>query len=374
MFSPDILLKQIKNDEEALVIISGLGCSIADWSFIKNIGGALKALESDLFLNMIKKRVESHPDLAQHWTGLGEKLDYFYAQQGFLCTPLDQKSSRLFKIPHAPLVFFGRFNPRCINNSVQVAVVGARDACEGGREWSRSLAAKLAARNINVISGGAVGIDREAHQGALKEGGTTCVVSGLACSLSDKARRLANTQDQDRMAIIYPFGPFFPQGKYMFVERNKYVVALSDALIVVQGREGSGTLHTVKFAEGQKIPIYAVPGALNNPLSYVPNLLLQSGRARAVADFEQIAQALMTNESKTPKKHKKAFDLTATPMLSEPLPEVLLLIKNHGNSLSMSEILAFSGKSFLAMQKELLEYEIAGRIIKQGAQFVLTGR
>ena len=36
----------------------------------------------------------------------------------------------------------------------------------------------------------------------------------------------------------------------MFVERNKNVVALADALIVVQGREGSGTLHTVKFAVG----------------------------------------------------------------------------------------------------------------------------
>jgi len=374
LFNPDILLAELKNDEEALIIISALGTSIGDWSFIKNIGGPLRALQTDLFITMIKKRIQTHPHLAQHWGGLREKLDYFYAQQGFLCTPLDQKSARLFKIANAPLVFFGRFNPRCLDALAHVAVIGARDACERGLKWSRSLAAHLAARDINVISGGARGIDFQAHQGALEQGGLTCVVSGLACNLGDQADLLARTQDRTRMAIIYPFGPFFPQGKYMFVERNKYVVALSDAIIVVQGREGSGTLHTVKFAEAQKIPIYAVPGALDNPLSFVPNELLQSGQARAVADFEQIAQALMTNGSKAPKKHKKASDLKAPPMLSEPLPEVLLLIKSHGSSLSMAEIIALSGKSFLNLQKELLEFELAGRIMKQGAQFVLTGR
>lgn len=374
MFNLDNLLADLKNEKEALVIISALGTSVADWSFIKNIGGPLKALQTDLFITMIKKRIQTHPNLAGHWTGLREKLDYFYTQHGFLCTPLDQNSVRLFRIPHAPLVFFGRFNPSCLESLDNVAIVGARDACKRGLNWSRSLAGHLAAKNINVVSGGAQGIDFEAHQGALSQGGVTCVVSGFTCNLRDKAHRWARIKDQDRMVIIYPFGPFFPQGKYMFVERNKYVAALSDALIVVQGREGSGTLHTVKFAEAQKIPIYAVPGALDNPLSFVPNQLLQSGRARAAANFEQIAQALMTNRSKAPKKQKKALDQTAAPTLSEPLPEVLLLIKNHGNSLSMAEILALSGKSFLFMQKELLEFELAGRIIKQGTQFVLTGR
>ena len=96
---------------------------------------------------------------------------------------------------------------------MQVAVVGARDACKSGLSWSRNLAKDLAAKNINVISGGATGIDREAHQGALEQGGTTCVVSGLACNLGDKARMLANTQTHDRLSIIYPFGPFFPARK-----------------------------------------------------------------------------------------------------------------------------------------------------------------
>lgn len=374
MFNPDILLAQIKNNEEALIIISALGNYSGDWSFIKNIGGPLKVLKSDLFIDIIKNKIQTFPHLIQQWDGLREKLDYFYSQKGFLCTPLDKTNTRLFKIPNAPLVFFGRFNPSCMKKMTQVAVVGARDACENGLNWSRSLSSHLASRNINVISGGALGIDHAAHQGALNQHGTTCVVSGLACSLRDKAQNIAREYDHDRMAIIYPFGPFFPQAKYMFVERNKYVVALADALIVVQGREGSGTLHTVKFAETQKIPIYAVPGAVNNPLSYVPNMLLQNERARAIADFEQITQAIVTNGTKAPKKQKKATDLIANTVLSESLPELLLLIKNNGNSLSMPEILALSGKSFSAMQKELLEFELAGRIIKQGAQFVLTGR
>ena len=117
-----------------------------------------------------------------------------------------------------------------------------------------------------------------------------------------------------------------------------------------------------------------MPGALDNPLSYVPNALLQSGRARAVADFEQIAQALMTNGSKAFKKQKKAQDLTAPPMLSEPLPEVLLAPKKSRKFVVHVLKFGFFRQEFLSYAKKLLEFQLAGRIIKQGAQFVLTGR
>lgn len=179
--------------------------------------------------------------------------------------------------------------------------------------------------------------------------------------------------DPQKIAIIHSFGPFFPQAKYMFVERNKFVAASCDALIVVQGREGSGTLHTVKFAEALNIPIYAIPGAIDNPLSYVPNLLLQRNRAKAIADFEQIAEALVTNGLKAPKKQRKVEEDVVAHEAPEDLPELLRLIKNHGNSLSMSDILNLTGKEFLLAQKELLEFELSGRIIKRGSQFVLTG-
>lgn len=369
MFDPNILFKQLRNDEEALVIISALGISIAEWPFIKNIGGPLKALCSDLFIKIILNKISVHPYLVNSWLNLRDDLDKFYEYSGFLCTPLSHPNARLFKIIKSPIVFFGRHNSSLIESGPHVAIVGSRQACEQGLRLSRNLSANLAQNKINIISGGALGVDREAHRGALEKNGTTCVVSGVACNLLDKANLFKN-YDQKNLVIIYPFGPFFPQGKYMFVERNKFVVALADALIIIQGCEGSGTLHTARFARELKIPVYALPGALDNPRSWVPNRLLQSGHAKALVDFDQIVEALMTKAPKPSKKHKKVEE--AGPI--ESLPEVLELIKSHGNSLSMSEIVALSGKSFLVMQKELLEYELNGRVIKQGAQFVLTGR
>jgi DNA protecting protein DprA len=368
LFNVDSLLAQIKNDDEALIIISALGNSLACWPFIKNMGGPLVALQSDLFINMLIKKVQKHPNLASHWAKIRNNLDNFYETQGFLCTPANanNKNIKFFKLPEAPLVFFGRYNSELLHKGPHVAIVGARDACDRGLYWSKTLAQKLASDGINIISGGAHGIDREAHKGALDSGGLTCVISGFCCNFNTKPTLFGGAYDYRHVAIVHPFGPFFIQAKYMFVERNKYVAALADALIVVQGKEGSGTLHTVKFAESLQVPIYAVPGALDNPLSYVPNKLLQKQRAQALVDFEQISEALVTNAPKAPKKPKK---------VEEPcLPELLMLIKAHGNALSMNEILAFSGRDFSALQKELLVYELSGQIIKRGAQFVLTGR
>lgn len=373
MFNPRQVLSQVKNDNEALLIISTLGSTTNDWPFIRHMGGPQKILCSDLFEKMLIKKAAAHPLLKTRFSSFRTIMDSFYAQNGYLCTPLGNPRSRLFTIPHAPLVFFGYLNPLLVDRPPSAAIVGSRDACERGCNWSKSLAAFFAQKGIHVVSGGARGIDRAAHEGVLESGGTTCQVSGLACNFIKPHSSFFSGYDPQSVALIHPFGPFFPQAKYMFVERNKFVAGLSDALIVVQGRKGSGTLHTVLFAEALNIPIYAIPGAIDYPLSYVPNLLLQKGKAKALIDFEQIAEALVTNGVKGPKKHKKAFDDGQRPLDIKPLPELVMLIKNHGNSLSMSEILTMTGKGFLPAQKELLELELSGQIVKRGSQFVLTG-
>jgi DNA processing protein len=369
LFKTDLLLAQLKSDDEALMIMSALGLTMNEWPFIKNNGGALNMLSSDLFINLLEKRVSAHPQLNKHWSFLRENLDFFYEHKGFLCTPINFSGLRLFKLPRGPLVFFARHNKACIQSLPQVAIVGARDACERGLQWTKRLAQSLARFNINIISGGALGVDREAHWGALLENKRTCIVSGLTCDLRDKTI-IFNNKYNNYLALLYPFGPFFPQAKYMFVERNKYVAALSDALVVVQGREGSGTLHTAKFAESLKVPLYAIPGALDNTLSYVPNKLLEEKRAMALTNFEHLAHFLLDKAPNIKKKQPKAEEEPS----EELVPELLKLIKNNGNALSMSQILDLSKKSFLAAQKELLEFELEGKIIKRGSQFVLTGR
>lgn len=210
-----------------------------------------------------------------------------------------------------------------------------------------------------------MGIDSTAHRAAHK----TIVVSGLRCDFKKETRFL----DRKNLAIIYPFGPFLPQGKYMFLERNRYVAALACAVVIVQGKRGSGTFHTANVAKSLGIPIFVVPGAVDDPLAFVPNHLLEMGEAKAMVDVAQFALSLVTNlniaPKKTlmvPKKQEKNKEKT--------LPYLLQLINDHQNNMGFDELLAITKKSFADLQRELLDYEMAGRVVKRGSQFVLTGK
>ncbi|HXW60431.1 MAG TPA: DNA-processing protein DprA, partial [Myxococcota bacterium] len=292
------IVGHLHDDNEALMLLSLLNFEAKDWPTLAKLGKPKALLESELISRALSDLFANEPALIPILRELRSLLDMFYEQDGSLLTMHNCPESRLFRAPKAPLLFYVRFKMSLANIVPAVAIVGSRAASLLGQKQSAELATELARQNFNVISGGALGIDSAAHRGALKANGSTVIVSGVLCSLRDdelSMRMRANYSD--RCAIVYPFGPFIPQQKYMFVERNRFVAAMADALIVVQGQKGSGTLHTVKDAKRLSIPIFAVPGSLDDPLSLVPNMLISSGEARAIVDFEQDFRELFVLKS-----------------------------------------------------------------------------
>lgn len=358
------------NDKEALALLSILNCTVKDWPAITKLGGAKNILASGAVATSIVKRAI----VVARATDLRAQFDRFYQTGGFLLSVIDNEACRLFNCDKAPLTFFGRFNQQILYEDVGVAIVGARKASPEGLRITQKWAAHLAERDISVISGGAVGIDQAAHRAALAASGKTVVISGVACDFNNShVPALSFPHDPDRTVVIYPFGPFMPQGKYMFVERNRFVVAHAHALLVVEGQMGSGTLHTARFGHELSCPIFAVPRT-GNVHGYVPNYLLRTGKARDVANFEQFVEALVTKTQKPPKRRDNVVkEHMGKTKKSLELPYLLQVISDHENSLGFDDLLVVTGLSFGELQKELLGYELEGRIFKQGAQFVLTG-
>lgn len=364
---------RLTDDDEALIVLSGLGFCAQDWAFIKRVG-ALKLLSSDLFASMLHEKMKAEPAFSAI-KNLREFLDRFYEQGGYLLTPQDPHVARLFSWPHAPLVFFGHFSRRILGGSKAVAIVGSRIASSKTQSLAVNLAKKLAERGIVVISGGAMGVDTSAHCGALLARGQTVLVSGVVAR-PERWHVLENAQGfrDENFAVVYPFGPLSPQGKFMFIERNRYISALADAVVVVSGKEGSGTLHTARFAREQNVPVFAIPHALDEPLAYAPHHLLATQKASALVDFTQFADSLVAKPNNPPKKRENVLDDRV--MKHQPkgaLPYLLEVISNHDNALGFDELLQITGKSFMDLQRELLDYELSGRIVKRGSQFVLTG-
>jgi DNA processing protein len=142
-----------------------------------------------------------------------------------------------------------------------VAVVGTRAATAYGKSLSRRFSAELSAAGCCIISGLALGIDAEAHRGALDAGGPTIGVlgSGHDAFFPARNRDLAQQMIQRGGAVLSPYEPAHPAYPSQFLERNGVVAALSDAVVVIEAPARSGALNTATWAAG-RIPVFAVPG------------------------------------------------------------------------------------------------------------------
>lgn len=162
---------------------------------------------------------------------------------------------------------------------VSVAIVGTRKPTAYGKEVTQQLASELAKRGVVIISGLALGVDGIAHQAALEAGGTTIAIlgNGLPKIYPSSHRQLAERIVVSGGAILSEYAPNTPSYPSQFLERNRIISGLADAVIITEAASRSGTLNTAGHALDQGKEIFVVPGNITSPLSAGCNALLKQG-------------------------------------------------------------------------------------------------
>lgn len=161
-----------------------------------------------------------------------------------------------------------------------VAIVGSRHNTKYGEEIAYKLAYELGKRGAVVVSGLAFGIDSIAHRGCLDAGGVTVAVLGTAIDRIYPVthRPLAAEIIKKGGAVMSEYAPgakVYP--KTSFLERNRLISGLSDAVVIVEAAERSGSLNTATHAINQGKEVFAVPGNITNPYSMGCNKLIKQG-------------------------------------------------------------------------------------------------
>jgi DNA processing protein len=136
----------------------------------------------------------------------------------------------------------------------------------------------LAVHGATVVSGGARGIDGAAHRGAVRAGGMTVAVLGCGIDVAypSQNRRLFDCIVENG-SIVSEYPPGTPAEPFRFPARNRIVAALSEAVVVVEGATGSGSMITAEHALDLGREVFAVPGAITSELARVPLALLREG-------------------------------------------------------------------------------------------------
>jgi DNA processing protein len=171
-----------------------------------------------------------------------------------------------------------------------VAIVGSRKGTDYGKRVTFDIARSLAEAGVTIVSGLAVGLDTEAHKGALAGGGRTIAILANGLDQIYPASNTALAQEIIKNGCLFSEQPFgMPPLKQNFPARNRIISGLSEGVLITEADEKSGTLHTASFALEQNRQIYAVPGPVYNPLAKGPNSLLKHG-AKAVTEANDILE------------------------------------------------------------------------------------
>jgi DNA processing protein len=160
----------------------------------------------------------------------------------------------------------------------RVAIVGSRKCSNLGRDVAQDLGRALVASGLAVVSGAAHGIDAAAHRGALQAAGRTVAVLGSGVDIAYPA---SSRDLLERIAvsgtIVSEYPPGMPAGPQHFPARNRIVVALARALVVVEGAAKSGSRISVDHALDLGREIFAVPGPVTSPLAETPLEMIREG-------------------------------------------------------------------------------------------------
>ena len=185
---------------------------------------------------------------------------------------------RLKRIHQPPPVTYVR-GSLALEDEWAVAIVGTRRVTTYGRQMAEELAGYLAGNGITVVSGLARGVDGLAHKAALSSGGRIIAVlgSGVDRIYPPEHRNLAK-EICANAAVISDYIPGTPSEGVNFPPRNRIILGLSLAVIVVEAGKKGGALVTARFAADQGRDVFAVPGNVHAPLSIGTNQLIQEGQ------------------------------------------------------------------------------------------------
>jgi len=196
-----------------------------------------------------------------------------------------------FEAKHAPEGLYFAGDASLLSGGKRVSIVGSRKPTEQGRARTRALTRILVEHGIIVVSGLADGIDTVAHETAIAEGGRTIAVLGTPLS---QAYPASNTGLLERIKAEHLAISQFPEGtpalRTNFPQRNRTMALISDATVIVEASEKSGTRHQGWEALRLGRMVFLMQSVADNPALSWPKEMI--GYGAQVLRREDLPEAL----------------------------------------------------------------------------------
>lgn len=274
----------------------------------------------------------------------------------------------------APPILFVKGNINVLS-SPQIAVVGSRYCSAYGEYCARAITGDLSQAGMTITSGLALGIDGVSHRAALSNQGKTIAV--LGCGLDNiyppRHKKLAREILETNGALVAELAPNCAPTPENFPRRNRIISGLSFGTLVIEASTKSGSLITARYALEQNREVFAVPGALNSPLSQGCHQLIKQG-AWLVENGLDILEILSPQITSITSLAQTTHILTNSPPpidpaeMNLPMPEIppqhqeLYQKLNNSIAISPDELAILLQRPIEQLLTDLLELEMLGLV------------
>ena len=245
----------------------------------------------------------------------------------------DDYPYRLLECYDAPLLLYTKSNTS-FNQGKFISIVGTRNATYYGKQQCQQLVYDLAnqLQNIIIISGLAYGIDITAHKAALEMNiPTIAVLAGGLHRIYPAVHRPTADKMLNNGAIITEQPYQTPSEKRYFLQRNRIIAGMSDAVVVAESAAKGGALVTASIATTYNKDVFVFPGRVNDAASAGCNALIKHHKATLIENADDLCYFMGWNTATKKKKEQKQKYLDGFDRLNPQEKSIIQFILQEEN-------------------------------------------
>lgn len=278
--------------------------------------------------------------------------------------PKDKWTGEIREIrPRLERLFYKGDIDLLLNNTPRLAIVGSRRVTEYGSRVLEKWMPMIVERGITVVSGFMYGVDQKAHEECLRCGGKTVGVLGWGIDKKpvSEDEYLYQKIIEVNSLIVSEYEGEHPADRWTFPARNRIVVGVADAVLVVEAAEKSGSLITAHLAVASGKPLLAVPGTIFSRVSMGTNSLIKEGKAVSALSVEDVLEVMGLGGGQI----KHSFK-------NEENDGVLSALEDGGKS--FDELVRVLGLSVAEVTEKIFELQVEGKVEEREGKLVWVRR
>ena len=273
-----------------------------------------------------------------------------------------QYPALLREIDNPPYVLYCKGNLDLLSTRC-IAVVGTRRPSDYGKVVTKNYAKELAQAGLTIVSGLAHGVDTIAHEEAIAVGGKTIAVlaGGFDHIYPTSNFGLSETIAKEHLLVCENRPEVAPMN-YMFPIRNRVLAGISEAVLITEAQENSGSLHTKNYAVDYGRDLYVVPGKITSLESKGCNKILKEMQGSITLDPSDILEEMKIIKQENTGKDNFQLDFNESNILRYTMSE----------KKSYQDLMDYTGLAPQQLNAILLSLQIRGLIEKLPGNFYLS--